>query len=74
MRSRLNALTPREREVFELVIQGKMNKEIAAVLGTTARTIKAHRHKVMKKTEAQSVAELVLFAKRLSWRASPPEA
>jgi RNA polymerase sigma factor (sigma-70 family) len=73
MRSRLNALTPREREVFELVIQGKMNKEIAAVLGTTARTIKAHRHKVMKKTEAQSVAELVLFAKRLSWRASPPE-
>jgi RNA polymerase sigma factor (sigma-70 family) len=74
MRSRVNALTAREREVFELVVQGKMNKQIAAALGITERTIKAHRQKVMKKIKVQSVAELVWFAKRLSWRASPPKA
>jgi FixJ family two-component response regulator len=64
-RSRLNKLTRREKEVFELVVQGRMNKQIAYQLGTTERTIKAHRHKVMEKVEARSVAELVSMAERL---------
>lgn len=64
-RDRLGRLTRREKEVFELVVQGRMNKQIAYQLGTTERTIKAHRHKVMEKVEARSVAELVSMAERL---------
>lgn len=62
---RLRHLTPREREVFDLVVRGKMNKQIAYELGTTERTIKAHRHKVMEKMEVRCVAELVSCAERL---------
>jgi len=58
-------LTPREREVFDLVVRGKINKQIAFALGPTERTIKAHRHRVMEKMNVQSVAELVLIAERL---------
>ena len=58
-------LTPREREVFELVVQGRLNKQIAYQLGTTERTIKAHRHKIMEKVRAGSLAELVVIAERL---------
>jgi len=57
-------LTPREREVFELVIRGRTNKQIAIVLGTSERTIKAHRHRVMEKMQVQSVAELASLAER----------
>jgi len=57
-------LTPREREVFELVIRGKTNKQVAIVLGATERTIKAHRHRVMEKMQVQSLAELVSLAER----------
>ena len=57
-------LTPREREVFELVIRGRTNKQVANVLGATERTIKAHRHKVMEKMQVQSLAELVSLAER----------
>ena len=57
-------MTPRERQVFELVIRGKTNKQVAAVLGATERTIKAHRHRVMEKMEVQSLAELVSLAER----------
>jgi DNA-binding NarL/FixJ family response regulator len=57
-------LTPREREVFELVIRGKTNKQIGSVLGATERTIKAHRHRVMDKLQVRSLAELVSFAER----------
>ena len=57
-------LTPREREVFELVIRGKTNKQVANVLGTTERTIKAHRHRVMEKMQVPSLAELVSLAER----------
>lgn len=64
-RARLNKLTPREREVFDLVVRGKMNKQTAFELGTTERTVKAHRHKVMEKMEVRSVAELVSSAERL---------
>ncbi len=64
IRSHIAALTPREHEVFELVIRGKTNKEVAGVLGATERTIKAHRHRVMEKMQVQSIAELVSLAER----------
>ncbi len=58
-------LTPRERQVFELIILGKTNKHIARELGSTERTVKAHRQKVMEKTRVQSLAELVSLAERI---------
>ena len=61
----LATLTPRERQVFELVVQGKINKQIAQQLGAAERTIKAHRHRVMEKMKVQSLAELVSIAERL---------
>lgn len=61
----LGRLTRREREVFELVVRGKMNKQVAFALGTSERTVKAHRHKVMEKMQARSVVELVTCAERL---------
>lgn len=64
LRAHIAKLTPREREVFELVVRGKTNKQVAAVLGATERTIKAHRHRVMEKIEVQSLAELVSVAER----------
>lgn len=64
VRAHIAKLTPREREVFELVIRGKTNKQVAAILGATERTIKAHRHRVMEKMEVQSLAELVSVAER----------
>ena len=64
VRAHIAKLTPREREVFELVIRGRTNKQVAAVLGATERTIKAHRHRVMEKMEVQSLAELVSLAER----------
>jgi len=67
MRGLVELLTPREREVFELVVRGKINKQIAFALGTTERTIKAHRHSVMEKMQVQSAAELVLIAERLGF-------
>ena len=57
--SRYARLTPREREVFELVVAGRMNKQIAAALGTSERTVKAHRSRIMEKMKADSLAELV---------------
>jgi FixJ family two-component response regulator len=65
MQALVAALTPREREVFGLVVRGKLNKQIAHELGTTERTIKAHRHQVMEKIKVQSLAELVSLAERL---------
>jgi len=58
-------LTQRERQVFSLIVRGKINKQIAHELGATERTVKAHRHQVMEKMEVQSLAELVLIAERL---------
>lgn len=65
MRALVDSLTPREREVFVLVVRGKMNKQIAGDLGTSERTIKAHRHAVMEKLKVQSLAEAVAIAERL---------
>jgi RNA polymerase sigma factor (sigma-70 family) len=64
-RTHLASLTPREEQVFELVVQGKINKQIARQLGATERTIKAHRHRVMEKMGVQTLAELVSIAERL---------
>jgi FixJ family two-component response regulator len=60
----MNKLSPRERQVLTLVIVGKLNKQIAHELGTTERTIKAHRHNMMSKLNARSLAELFAFADR----------
>jgi len=65
VRSRIAALTPRERQVFGLVIRGNTNKQIARAIGGTERTIKAHRHRVMEKMQVRSVAELVSLAERV---------
>ncbi|GGI19817.1 hypothetical protein GCM10010987_06250 [Bradyrhizobium guangdongense] len=64
-RALLASLTPRERQVFDLIVRGKINKQIAHELGTTERTIKAHRHQVMEKMRVSSFAELVSLAERL---------
>jgi two-component system, LuxR family, response regulator FixJ len=57
--TRLAELTPREHEVMEMVTDGLANKEIAALLGVTAKTVEAHRARVMDKMQAGSLAELV---------------
>jgi FixJ family two-component response regulator len=63
---RVDSLTPREREVFALVVSGKLNKQIAFKLGTSERTIKAHRARVMKKMQAKSLADLIRLAERVA--------
>jgi FixJ family two-component response regulator len=65
IRSRIATLTPRERQVFELVIRGQTNKQVARALGGTERTVKAHRHRVMEKMQVRSLAELVSLAERV---------
>jgi FixJ family two-component response regulator len=65
VRVHIGTLTPRERQVFELVIRGKTNKHVANALGSTERTIKAHRRRVMEKMQVQSLAELVSLAERV---------
>jgi FixJ family two-component response regulator len=62
MAERFATLTSREREVMTLVVEGCSNKEIAAQLGVSAKTVEAHRNKVMEKTSAESVADLVRMA------------
>lgn len=64
IRARLETLTPREREVFEHVVSGEMNKQIAGRLGTVEKTIKVHRARVMEKMNATSLADLVRLARR----------
>jgi RNA polymerase sigma factor (sigma-70 family) len=59
---RFALLTPREREVMTLVVAGMSNKEMAAQLGVSTKTIEAHRTKVMEKSQAESVADLVRMA------------
>jgi FixJ family two-component response regulator len=66
IKSLIDTLTPREKEVLRWVITGKLNKQIAMALGTTEKTIKAHRHCVMKKTKSSSVAELVRLAAKVN--------
>ena len=65
LHSSFSRLTPREREVFALLVRGKPHKQIAFALGTSERTIKLHRHNMMQKLEVQSLAELAVMAERL---------
>lgn len=60
--TRLANLTPREHEVMEMVTAGKANKEIAQALGVSAKTVEAHRSRVMEKMQADSLADLVKMA------------
>ncbi len=62
---RRTTLTRRERQVFDLVVQGLLNKQIAGRLGTTEQTVKVHRGRVMQKMQATSIAQLVHIAERL---------
>jgi FixJ family two-component response regulator len=68
LRALVATLTPRERQVFDLVVRGKLNKQIAFQLGAAERTIKAHRQKIMEKLRTGSIAELVSVAERLGLR------
>jgi FixJ family two-component response regulator len=71
LRARLARLTPREREVMLHVIAGKLNKVIAAELGTSEHTVKVHRGRVMEKLAVDSVAELVHAARELGLPPAP---
>jgi FixJ family two-component response regulator len=71
LRARYEQLTPREREVFAHVIAGRLNKVIAARLGTSEQTIKVHRSRVMDKLGIDSVADLVRAAQQLGVTPAP---
>jgi FixJ family two-component response regulator len=62
IRTRLETLTDREREVLDRVVTGKLNKQIGSELGIAEKTVKVHRGRVMEKMAASSLAELVHFA------------
>jgi FixJ family two-component response regulator len=66
---RLATLTPREQEVMRLVVRGMLNKQIASTLGAAEKTIKVHRGRVMRKMQAESVADLVRMAQRVGLEA-----
>jgi RNA polymerase sigma factor (sigma-70 family) len=65
LRTLIDRLTPRERDVFMLLVQGKPHKQIGYELGTSERTVKLHRHNIVEKLEVRSLAELAVIAERL---------
>ena len=72
LQSLISTLTPREAEVFSLMVRGKPNKQIAHQLGTSERTVKAHRAMVMQKLQVQSFAETVSIAERVGLLTASP--
>jgi FixJ family two-component response regulator len=65
IQKRMDSLTPREREVFFHVVKGMLNKQIAFELGTSEKTIKVHRARVMEKMQADSMADLVRMSEKI---------
>ena len=74
IRDRIHSLTPREREVLNLVVTGMLNKQLAAELGASEKTIKVHRSRVMRKMKVASVADLVRAAERVKAESTLPNA
>ncbi len=74
LRALVARLTAREHEVFALLARGKPHKQIAYALGTSERTIKFHRHNILQKCEARSLADLAVIADRLGMLAAPAAA
>ena len=72
-RQRFNGLTPREQEVMRLVVSGRLNKQAAAELDISEKTIKVHRARVMEKMRVESLAALVLTAERIGLTPAPTE-
>ena len=70
LRRKYDLLTPREQDVFRLVLAGRLNKQIARELGISEKTVKVHRGRVMAKMGARRVAHLVQFAARLGYLAT----
>jgi RNA polymerase sigma factor (sigma-70 family) len=68
IRDSIDSLSPREHQVFTLLVSGLLNKQVAHKLGITERTIKAHRQRVMEKMQADSLADLVRYAEKLGLR------
>lgn len=73
IKQRINLLTPREREVYEFIIKGYLNKQIAAQLEVCEKTIKVHRARVMEKMEVRSLAELVHLNEIISTSLRTPQ-
>lgn len=69
LRQRLNSLTERERQVMAILVQGQLNKQIGAAIGTTESTVKAHRAQIMRKMHAATLADLIRMAHRLQFGA-----
>lgn len=67
LRERLNSLTDRERQVMAILVQGQLNKQIGAAIGTTESTVKAHRAQIMRKMQATTLADLIRMASRLQF-------
>jgi FixJ family two-component response regulator len=72
LRRRYASLTPREQQVMALVVTGFLNKQVGSELGISEITVKAHRGSVMRKMEADSLADLVTMAARLRLPPGPP--